>query len=259
MNSAKRRINSTGRKRINRQCVEINMLESFPDEPLKAKVKLSLDQEGFPGDASIALEAYHRSSGMRFDCGTIDTPSVPDVFVMDEVDRSGSVLFRLKVIDNNAEPGKLLGSAERLKPKSEEDSDGRRSLFPIIYRDLRHDVWKVEIEQGDGPKLIVNTRMPGFSHRLLESPMMQGLLLPGALRFVLHELVTPSETGENEDEPGWKDDWLEYCRSELGAEDDPREFADANAKKDWIDEVAMRFCENLGFVEKIRTFVEDAQ
>ena len=259
MSSAKRRINSTGRKRIGRQCVEISMLESFPGEPLKAKVRLSIDREGFPGDASIVLEAYHRSSGMRFDCGTIGSPSVPNIFVMDEVDRSGSVLFRLKVIDNNTEPGKLLGSAERLRPKSEDNSYGRRSLFPIIYRDLRYDVWKVEIEQGDGPKLVVNTRIPGFSHKLLESPMMQGLLLPGALRFVLQELVTLSETGESEDEPGWKDDWLEYCHTELDAEDDPREFKDDSAKKDWIDEVVTRFCENLGLVEKMRTFVENKQ
>ena len=259
MSSAKRRINSTGRRRIGRECVEISMLESFPGEPLKAKVSLKLNEEGFPGDAAIALEAYHRSSGMRFDCGTIQSPTVPDVLVMDEVDRSGSVLFRLKVVDKNAEPGKILGSAERLAPKSEDDSEGRRSLFPIIYRDLRHDVWKVEIEQGDGPKLVINKRMPGFSHKLLESPMMQALLLPGALRFVLQELVTLSETGESEDEPGWKGNWLEYCKSELGMHEDPREMLDEVAKKEWIDEAAMRFCENLGFVEKIRTYVEDAQ
>lgn len=259
MSSAKRRINSTGRRRIGRECIEISMLESLPDEPLLAKVSLNLHKQGFPGSASIALEAYRRSSGMRFDCGTIEAPEVPGVIVLNEVDGSGSVLFRLKVVDNDEEPGKLLGSAERLKPKSDDNSEGRRSLFPIIYRDLRQDVWKVEIEQGDAPKLIINKRMPSFSHKLLESPMMQGLLLPAALRFVLHELVTPSETGEAEDEPGWKDDWLEYCRSELGAEDDPLEFVDDNAKKDWIDDVVARFCENLAFVENIRNKLEDSQ
>jgi hypothetical protein len=172
------------------------------------------------------------------------------------VDKSGSVLFRLKVVDNEVEPGKLLGSAERLKPRSEDDGENRRSIFPILYRDLQHDVWKVEIEQGDRPVLIVNKRIPGFSHKLLESPMMQGLLLPAALRVVLKQLVRVSETGENEDEAGWQEEWLEYCRRELGAHDDPRDLADETAKEDWIDEVVMRFCENLALIEKIRNVSE---
>jgi len=257
MSTAKRRINSTGRKRIGRECIDINMLETTPDEPLKAKIALNLDNAGFPDSATVAVEAYHRSSGMRFDCGTVSALSIPDVFVLSEVDRSGSVLFRLKVVDNDAEPGRLLGSAERLKPKSEEDSDGRRSIFPILYRDLRQDVWKVEIEQGDRPVLIVNKRIPGFAHRLLESPMMQGLLLPAALRFVLKELVRPSETGEGDDEPGWKDEWLEYCRNELGATDDPRELPDESSKEDWIDDAVQRFCDNLSVIDRIRSTAEE--
>lgn len=252
MTTAKRRINSTGRKRIGRECVEIHMLETAPDEPLKAKLSLKLGDQGFPGDATVAVEAYHRSSGMRFDCGTVGVPKIPDVLVLSEVDRSGSVLFRLKVVDNDAEPGKLLGSAERLKPKSEDESEGRRSIFPILHRDLRHEIWKVEIEQGDRPKLILNTRIPGFKHKLLENPMMQGLLLPAALRFVLRELVKATETGEGDDEPDWKEEWLEYCENELGAADDPRQLPDESAKENWIDDVAMRFCENLSVIDRIR-------
>ncbi|MGC3938744.1 hypothetical protein ACOTTU_13145 [Roseobacter sp. EG26] len=257
MSTAKRRINSTGRKRIGRECIEISMLETGADEPLKAKIDLKLVDQGFPADARIAVEAYHRSSGMRFDCGTVSAPNVPDVLVLSEVEQSASVLFRLKVVDNGDDPGKLLGSAERLKPRDENDSENRRSIFPIRYRNLRHDVWKVQIEQGDSPVLIVNKRIPGFSHKLLESPMMQGLLLPAALRIVLSELVRASETGESEDEPGWKEEWLEYCRGELGAEGDPREFTDENSKADWIDDVVMRFCENLSLIEKIRNAPEE--
>lgn len=252
MSTAKRRINSTGRKRIRQECAEITMLESGTDEPLKAKIDLKLENQEFPPGARVAVEAYHRSSGMRFDCGTIGALNVPDVLVLSEVDKSGSVLFRVKVVDCEGVPGKLLGSAERLKPRSESESENRRSIFPILYRDLRHEVWKVEIEQGDRPVLIVNKRIPGFSHKLLESPMMQGLLLPAALRIVLNELVRISETGEDEGEQGWKEEWLEYCRGELGAEDDPRELADENVRQDWIDDVVMRFCENLSLVEKIR-------
>ena len=74
----------------------------------------------------------------------------------------------------------------------------------------------------------------------------------------MKELVRVSETGESEDEPGWKEEWLEYCRAELGAEDDPREFSDENAREDWIDEVVIRFCENLSLIEKIRNASEES-
>lgn len=259
MSSVKRRINSTGRKRIERKCIEINMMECLPGEPLSASVTLSLQEQGFPGRASVVIEAYRRSSGMRFDCGTVDAPSVSDPLVLREIDRSGSVLFRLKVIDNNLEPGKLLGSAERLRPRDGEDSEDRRSIFPVLNRDLEEDVWKVEIEQGDGPKLILNTRVPNFSYEVRNNPVTQGILLPAALRFVFEELVRPSDTGESEDEPDWKERWLRYCDVELGIKDDPRNSLGDEAKKNWIDDATEKFCEKYKFVGRMKASSENIQ
>lgn len=257
MSSAKRRINSTGRQRITRDCVEIRLLEPMPDEPLKAKVSLNLDNLNFPGNSQVALEAYHRSSGMRFDFGTVDALAIPPVLVLSEVDRSGSVLFRLKVIDNDNEPGKLLGSAERIQPKSEEDQDGRRSIFPILFRDLGADVWKVEVEYGDRPKLLINKRMQGFDYKLQENPMLQGVILPAALRFVMAELVKNAETGDgnDDDEESWKADWLNYSSDELGMTEDPRIMGE-NERIEWIDDAVQSFCEKCGFIKKIRSMAE---
>ena len=157
MSTAKRRINSTGRRKIARECIDIRMLESPVGEPLSAKASLDLSKMILPKSATVAIEAYHRSSGMRFDCGTVGELRIPPVLLLDQVDRSGSVLFRVKIVDNDNEPGKLLASAERIQPRSEDDADGRRSLFPILYRDLGPELWKVEINYGDRPTLILNT------------------------------------------------------------------------------------------------------
>ena len=258
MSSTKRRINSTGRRRISRECVKIDMLECLPDEPLKAKASLQLHKFDFQGTASVVIEAYHRSSGMRFDCGTIEALKVPEILVLSEVDRSGSVLFRLKVVDNDEEPGRLLGSAEGIRPRSEEDkegNEGRRSILPVRSIDLRHDVWKVEIEYGDGPKLILNTRIPDFRYKFYESGMMQGIILPAALRFILQELVRSYEVSDDDDEFDWKEDWMTYCQDELQVTGDLQEISEAG-KKDWIDDVVMRFCEKFRFVEKVRKKLE---
>lgn len=253
MRSSIRRINSTGRTRINRRHIKIEMLPSAPGEPLKAKATLALEGYGFPASSLVVVEAYHRSSGMRFDCGTIDALSVPDPLILTDVDRSGSTLFRLKVIDDCAETGKLLGSAERIEAEREAKGEDSRRIFPVHYRDLGHDVWKVEVEPGSRPILIINKRIPGFLPRVLENPLTVGIFLSGAFRFVLQELIR--ETGTDEDEGlGWKEDWLEYCRAELGAVDDPRGYRDEEKEKNWIDDMVNRFCENRAFIDRMRRF-----
>src|SRR5262249_34078076 len=107
MPAAKRRINSTGRKRIMREKVDIRLEPPTPDKPLSAAATLNLDGLGFPSDAAVVLEAYQRSLGMRFDCGTIGAISVPKILHLNEIDRSGTVLFRLKVIDTDAGSAKI--------------------------------------------------------------------------------------------------------------------------------------------------------
>ncbi|MBU2527592.1 MAG: hypothetical protein KKC03_13425 [Bacteroidetes bacterium] len=254
MSSAKRRINSTNRRRIKREHIDIRMLESGPREPLKAKASLSLQEFGFPASAAVAIEAYHRSSGMRFDCGTIGSLSVPPVLILDEVDRSGSALFRVKVTDTETEPGKILGSAERIQPRSQDDSEGKRSLFPVVFRDLGEQVWKVEINYGDRPRLLLNKEIPGIQHRLHQNPLLQGLLLPAALRIVIEAIAGEPDDGDD-DEPGWKEEWMQYCRS-IGIQDDPADL-DSEAKKEWVDRVVRVFCESYRFMAGIRK-MEDA-
>jgi len=254
MRSSIRRINSTGRARINRRHIKIKMLPSAPGEPLKAKAAVTLGSYRFPTSSLVVIEAYHRSSGMRFDCGTIDALSIPDPLVLTDVDRSGSALFRLKVIDDYEEPGKLLGSAERIEAEREAKGEDSRSIFPVDYRDLGHDVWKVEIEPGSRPILVVNTRIPGFLHRVLENPLTVGIFLSGAFRFVLQELVRDTGTEEDGEDLGWKEIWLEYCKADLGAVDDPREYGDEVRETNWIEDMVNRFCENNAFIDRIRHF-----
>lgn len=104
--------------------------------------------------------------------------------------------------------------------------------------------------------MIINTRLPGFSYQLAENPILQALILPASLRFLLQELSRSSETGEDEDDGSWKDEWLTYCSDQLGAPDDPREFIDDSDKANWIDEAVMRFGENCDFIGRISKMSE---
>ncbi len=254
MSSAKRRINSTGRKRIKRERIEIRMLEVRPGEPLKATASLQLSDLGFPHAARVAIEAYHRSSGMRFDCGTIHEMNIPPLLVLDEVDQNGAVLFRVKVVDTGPGMGKLLGSAERIQARSKDEAEGRRSLFPVEDRDLGYEVWKVEVDNDVKPVLILNNRIPSLKYHILENPLIQGVLLPAALRIVIRKLAD-DPAAVDDDESEWKQDWLRYCQEELRITGDPV-IMNMDDRKDWVDEVVRRFCEQTGFVARIRKMID---
>jgi len=248
----KRRINSTGRKRINREDIKISMLEVAPGKPLRANAELELEDYGFPPDAHVAIEAYHRASGQRFNCNTVGSLSIPSTLVLDEVDHSGTVLFRVKVVNNEEPLGQLLGSAERIQPKSELDNEGKKSLFPVLHRDIGAEIWKVELAPDHGPNLILNNRLPDFRHRLQYDPILQGLMLPAALRIVLEVLVKDSD-GIIDDEEDWKTDWKEFCKSGLGIHEGPPGLgSEEEEKAEWIDSVVKKFSAKHRFLKNIQ-------
>jgi len=257
MTSARRRVNSTGRRRVDRKCVDIRILQSEPGTALRASITLNLDGQGFPHDALVAVEAYHRSSGMRFEFGTIGNLQSQKDIELSDIDKGGAVLFRLKIVDNNVDSGKLLGSAERITPRSEAEGSNRRFLFPTQYQDLGSDVWKVVIEDEDRPRLLINSKLQDFRHSLQKNPIVYGIILPAAFRFVLQELASDSGDGEEDIGRGWKDEWLEYCREALHIQDSPRDTMSENDKKDWIDKAATRFCEKFDIVKKINAATEN--
>lgn len=256
----KKRINSTGRKRIPREKIEIRMLPGSGGEPLRASLAVDLTGQTFPADAAISLEAYRRAAGsMRFDCGTIGSPKIPPVITLDQIDTSGTIQFRLKVADKNLEPGKLLGAAERIQVLSDSEDKDQRSLFPVRPWTLGEQVWKVEIEPDARPVLLVNRDIPDIKQLLRDNPFVAGCVFPAAFRIVLEALALGDEDdGSSDDETtSWQDDWLEFCNVRLGHMGNPS--GDRQEKMKWIDGAVDRFCKEFGFVTNIRKAGEDAE
>jgi hypothetical protein len=256
MASAKRRINSTGRKRIERERAEIRLDPAQPLEPLSAHAAIDLEGLDFPDDAVVILEAYQRSAGMRFGCGTVGALRIPSVLRLDEIDRGAGVLFRLKVIDGGGRTGKILGSAERLRPASNENVEGKRSIFPIREDELHDDIWRVTVDES-GPWLWLNYRIPGFKHRILENPLLQGVMLPAAFRIVLEHLVN-DPVPDDDDPNDWRGLWLRFLREAFAIDDDLSELAtDEEERRAWIESAVQTFCAKHDFVGRIRAAAEE--
>ena len=250
MATAKRRINSTNRKRIGQEAVDIRLLETEPGKPPRATARLELAPLGFPQTAEVAIEAYRSSSMMRFDCGTVAELHVPEVMVLDEIDAGGNIQFRVKVVDRDEVVGRLLGSAQRIRPKSNDDDQGRRSLLPIRYEDLGPEIWSVAGSEDEPPALVLNYRATGIEDRVFTDSLVRGLLMPAAFRIVLERLVALPPP-EDDDENDWKGEWLRFCEEELEIEGSPYDGADED-KAAWINEAVATFAGRAAFLEKIR-------
>jgi hypothetical protein len=248
MPSIQRRLNSTGRKRIARDHVRIELtpaLDAFSFSSATATINLS--GLGLDADATVVLEAYFRSSSMRFSCGTVAVLRPPKSMVLSEVDRGGAIHFRLLVIaaDNS---GRILASAEGLRPHQKLDSPDRQPLLTVRERDIREQLWKLDLNDRNGPVLLINSKVPGFAARLRAEPLLQGLILPHALREVLRHL--PAE-GETEDDHDWGDGWRKFLVG-LDAPSEPEDPDEEESKEDWIEDVVERFSSLKCFAELVR-------
>jgi hypothetical protein len=253
MATAKRRINSTGRKRIPREHIDIRLETVVPSVVQSATARFELGEFGFPVDAKVILEAYQGSSAMRFECGTVEAPKIPVVLQFNELDRVNSILFRLKVIDGTGS-GKILGSAERIRPTGNDNEEGKRSIFPIRESDLGAETWRVEIDES-GPWLLLNYKIPSFKHRILENSLLRGIILPAAFRTVLERLVDDFSADDG-DEDDWRTLWLRYLKETFGIDEDLSELTEDNDKQDWVSQAVRRFCEAHNFINDIRAMTE---
>jgi hypothetical protein len=247
MVSVQRRINSTGRKRITRDHINIELeqpadIASFP----WASATVNLQDLDLPVDAHIALEAYYRSSSMRFACGTVASPNVPARMIMTDIDRGGAIQFRVLIIapDNS---GRILASAEGLRPAKSGEGPDRQPLLPLRETNLGSELWRIDVDHRVGATLLVNNAVPGLAGRIRTSPLIQGLVLPHAFRIILMNL---SAEGEEEGDEYWGNDWRKFLK-EIGVPTEP-EDDDPDTIHMWIETAVEAFCDMKDFASRVR-------
>lgn len=246
MVSVQRRVNSTDRIRITRDRASI-MLDppadviSFPC----ASATINLAGLDFPVDSAVVLEAYYRSSSMRFACGTVGNLNVPSRMELSDIDLGGAIRFRVLVIEPDS--GRILGSAEGLRPAKSGESPDRQPLLTLRETNLGPELWRIDVDPRVGPVLSVNNLVSGLAVQIRSTPLLQGLVLPHAFRMILQQL---GAEGEEEGDDLWGDDWRRFLK-EIGMPADP-EDTDPDSIDDWIDSAVRAFCEAKDFVSRIK-------
>jgi hypothetical protein len=247
----KRRLNYTNRRHLTSEHVKISLEEQPGKLPSRFTATFSIPTNWkLNPDAKIYIEGYVASTAMRFPFGTVNEIIHPVDTTLRDID-AGNVLFRVKIVDESGEIGKLLASAEEIRPTGQdgEESEGFRSFFPLVMANLGQAIWNVEITKSDRPRLLLNNQIPGLRERLLSDPLLQGAILPAAMQHVLGKVLYSSEF----DDADWASDWKNFVESLCGEVFPPDdEELDEEDVSPIIENAVVAFIETKRFAEKAK-------
>lgn len=243
-----RTFNYTGRARIDRSEVQIRLDNVDGEVPL-IDADFNFRERGLPKDSKIYVEAYHRNTLKRFDFGTLDSMVKPADRRLDGIDHSGPTLFRVRVVDESEEIGKVLASAEKLRAHGEDDDENRTSLLTLRTRPLAQQTWKLEFETGGKPELVINSNVPGAIERLRSDVLFKTLILPAALREILMFYIW----SESDDDDPVVEQWMMFA--ETIAMKRPAEKT-YDVQLEWIEDVVDRFSERFELCDQLVSEME---
>jgi hypothetical protein len=236
----KKRINSTGRRKLDSDHIDIriNAVKGQKQPAFNATLDLSSVTD-LDKSAKVYVEPYVRSSSMRFDFGTVGAPKVPSDTVLSELDSDGSLLFRVKVVDESGVVGRILASANGVRARdAEDDGLNRKTILPLKTTDLGEAVWRIAYDASSGPVLEISSRIVGLSPKIKSDPLLQGAVYPQAFREVLRKLMVDDPP---DSELPWAQSWHGFLKALTGrdiVDDEPED----DEVESFIDDAVGAFC-----------------
>ena len=256
-----RKFNYTGRKKIEKSNIHIRLIRDTTPYPY-FDMKISISPEDFPEDSELFVEAYDRTSFMRFKCGTLKNPQYPEDRHLTEIRSTDSIMFRVKIVDPSAQHGKILGVADRISSVGESQEDTKHiTLLPVTYDDIGKEIWKLDF-RDTGPVLVLNNKIESVpvTELVRSNELFFSLVYPPVLREILVRILVIDDAFEEEDPEAWQNLWLAFVES---LQDVPKitgtyEFENSSSNQDyflkWIDsDVIPAFCRKYSVKEKFET------
>jgi hypothetical protein len=244
-----RRMNFTSRKRLTREHANV-VIHPAPDPtgPATFDVELDLTPLRPAADAArIFVEAYHQTTRMRFDFGTVAAPvkPPPPQRRLHEFPDWRDVRFRVKVTDVDGTHGRIVAWADRIKPKGPEDQD-EPDLVRFRDADLDGLLWDIEFDD-DGPVVLVE-RKAGGAQRIGRDDAFIAAVYPEVLRRSLDEALLVQQA-VHDDPQHWLKEWHDgYLKAKLGLRKPPPPDQEA-ARREWIREAVGAFSRRFQIVQ----------
>lgn len=249
-----RKFNYTGRKKLNRQRINISIADERPYKSFTAT--LDLKDLGLPDDAKVYIEPYVNSSVMRFPFGTVTNPIAPTDTLLIDLPSSSQIRFRIYVVDETKKIGRLLRVAKQIKTRDLEGAGNRMSILHIDWdKDLDQQIFRVIFPDNDYPRLEINKRIENAKELVKSDLIFRSLVFPVAVRQVAERIALTWEEFEEEDS-SWQSTWLKFIKEVLHVNVEV-EFGDDSNEDEinhWVEEIVAAFCRK----NKFRTKFEQA-
>lgn len=260
-----RRLNYTRRIELQEKHIQVSIGARGTNGALTFSVSLNLP-DGLPADAALSLEAYSASppARQRFALGSVGCPRLPDgadALLRDLPTEATKPLFRFKVIDTSRTPGRILASANQLRPvDSEGQADHRKGLLHIAHQDLDGPIWELEIDNpGFEPTLWIDSYADP-DREFSQDPKFIALVYPEVFYRVLTFLIIDDEMRTIDDEAEWGHAWFQIANGlpAMANDDLPRADAQHEERRQWIESATRSFAKQFDLRELIRPRTEES-
>jgi len=249
-----KRVNFTGRRRIPRDRVDI---EVYDGEPRRFDASIELGDIPLPPHAAVFLEATCAGSTAveRFDFGEVGSIRSPVNRSLREIEGQ-NIFFALKVVDRTERFGRLLGVAEHIRPQraGKQTAAGRRGILPIEPAEIGQELWRLKFAEHD-VFLLVNKQVNGLVERARSDPLFYAAVYPEVVRNVLVQAIT-EDVDIEEDDDRWPILWLRFGKNLHPAKENPPKADDSKEDRDeWVEVVVRAFCDTHAFKDKFQSAV----
>jgi hypothetical protein len=250
MTRISRHFNYTRRVKIHKSKVHVEV-ERSDDGHYRGNIKkLDLSDRGqhpqaLWNAATVLVEArclsagaYHRQ--VLGSVAEIERRKTAGPIILDEFPDDAGIKFRFKVVDTTK---KLLAEVDNIRTGQRPPSD-RETLIELVVKDLKEELWKVDLDDPSGPQVLVNRRLPNASALLTSDPLVRGLILPQIVRQVLQAAAYRDQSDE------WVTNWMGFAER-LGYSEPPNS-EEEGAVEDWVDQVVNTFADSLKLTTTVR-------
>ncbi|MEO8383207.1 MAG: hypothetical protein ABI779_26355 [Acidobacteriota bacterium] len=242
-----RKLNFTERAKVPRSQVRVT-LRRGNDGVLVFDPQLRFDGVAVVPNARVFIEAYYRTSFMRFDCGSVEAFAPPEDRRLTDIEGTGVVHFRVKVVDNTANDHRIVAVADDIVVSVEKpETSGRLPLLPVNFSDaLGQQAWRVAFE-ANGPVLELNNRIDDIKDVARNDAAFFALVYPAAVRQILTQILLVDQQDPHEEGDEWWNFWLRWAAHFSGPL--PR---DSDEAPFWIDDVVGAFSREQNLIDRWR-------
>jgi hypothetical protein len=236
-----KRMNFTSRRRLTRDQANV-VIHPAPDASVPATFDVELDLSTLRPAADAArvfVEAYHQTTRMRFDFGTVGAIVKPPMnkLRLQEFSEWRDIRFRVKITGVNHDHGRILAWADRIKPRGPEDQD-ELDLVRFRDADLYGLLWDMDYDD-EGP-IVQIERNAGGAQRVGRSDHFIAAVYPEVLRRALEKALLEEQMSHDDPEHWFQRWYAGYLKAKLGMNPPPPPDQQ-EPRREWIKNAVHAF------------------